>query len=674
MIIQYEYYGSFNSSQDLEDLEVPDETKTLIRRVSDVAQTYTNIVGFDNAGKMIFHSDITDNRSGSVVPYILIPGSNAYTPTLGTGAFTTGGEENEFYAQVVSSNKDTVPSLIKVYVDCRICVFNLSTTPCEEIDPKLRNSRFKHKVRSMWPNKAEEIKKSSFSHEQLPGMYFGEIDIPNGCLAFFKDETTKKYLYPDIKVKDHIQNSDYKNDPRLASMVDANSGTIPEDLLWIEKLEDGYGKKISRYTHVVRLCYDGEDKQPKEFVSAESNYARFTGYWYVQGSHWDKDKKSTYTKFKFLKETSSMPSTGGNLIFHPVFKPFAECDLLIHTEENPTFPNRYANFFLERLFNKYCDGEGKSFRKDWRANASGDYNTIENRIKDFTKTVSPYKNLIINCPSKRFEYIPDDNPSYGQVFIHISPNEFMSPLRLKVIADACKYWWNGDDWGRHLCFGLFSPSSYSSGWQIADGATAVTRPLLDNCIVKDSKKIVPDLEDMFFCLGASATEYNWINEDLSLELPIMDIAANASTTTYSQYCDNFNNIVQHLKTEVFKKITKFYVNYFNDMVKCLDTEEDKYMWNRTHDDILDDLKDKDSGKLYFHIPYRNPNDTGRNSPDSYIHIDGTGYGVDDGTDYYVHDGFVGLIRKYIFGMDETNKKKFFRTYVPPVIPDSEMTD
>ena len=91
MIIQYEYYGSFNSSQDLGDLEVPDETKTLIHRVSDVAQTYTNIVGFDNAGKMIFHSDITDNRSGSGVPYILIPGSNAYTPTLGTGAFTTDG-------------------------------------------------------------------------------------------------------------------------------------------------------------------------------------------------------------------------------------------------------------------------------------------------------------------------------------------------------------------------------------------------------------------------------------------------------------------------------------------------------------------------------------------------------------------------------------------------------
>ena len=118
------------------------------------------------------------------------------------------------------------------------------------------------------------------------------------------------------------------------------------------------------------------------------------------------------------------------------------------------------------------------------------------------------------------------------------------------------------------------------------------------------------------------------------------------------------------------------MNYFDDMVKCLDTEEDKYMWNRTYDNIFDDLKDKDSGKLYFHIPYRNPNDTGRNSPDSYIHIDGTGYGVDDGTDYYVHDGFVGLIRKYIFGMDETNNKKFFRTfnYVPPVIPDSEMTD
>ena len=114
--------------------------------------------------------------------------------------------------------------------------------------------------------------------------------------------------------------------------------------------------------------------------------------------------------------------------------------------------------------------------------------------------------------------------------------------------------------------------------------------------------------------------------------------------------------------------------YYDDMVKCLDTEEDKYMWNRTYDEILDDLKDY--GKLYFHIPYREPGDPGRDSPDSSIHIDGTGYGVDDGTDYYVHDGFIGLMRKYILGMDKANNKKFFRTfnYVPPVIPDSEMTD
>ena len=189
------------------------------------------------------------------------------------------------------------------------------------------------------------------------------------------------------------------SDQRLATMVDANSGTIPDDLSWVENLEDGFGKKISRYTHVVKLCYDGEDTPPKEFVSAESNYARFTGYWYVQGSQWDKAKQSIYTRYKFLEESSSIPSTGGNLIFHPVFKPFAECDLLIHTEDTPTFPERYANFFLERLYYKYYDREGKSFKKTWCANASGDYNTIENRIKDFTKTVSPYKNLIMECHS-----------------------------------------------------------------------------------------------------------------------------------------------------------------------------------------------------------------------------------------------------------------------------------
>lgn len=135
VMIQYEYYGSSSSSQEPEiPDELPNETRTLIRRVSDVAQTYTNIVGFDDNGKMIFHHDITDNHHGSGVPYISILGNTTYTHALGTNAFTTDGAENEFYAEVVSSSGDTVPSLIKVYVDCRICVFNLSTTPCVEFD------------------------------------------------------------------------------------------------------------------------------------------------------------------------------------------------------------------------------------------------------------------------------------------------------------------------------------------------------------------------------------------------------------------------------------------------------------------------------------------------------------------------------------------------------------
>lgn len=225
-------------------------------------------------------------------------------------------------------------------------------------------------------------------------MGFGEFDIPNGCLRINVDNQ-KKYLYPDIKVYNYIQNSGYGNDQRLESMVDANSGTIPEDLLWIENLEDGFGKKISRYTHLVRLIYDEESKTVSEIVSAESNYARFTRYWHVHGSYRDVDKSATYRKFKFLHENSCLPSSGGNLIFHPIFKPWAECDLLIYDE---TLPKRYANFFLDRLEKTYTV-KNKNYRKIWSVNISEDASDVDNRIKDFTKTVSPYKNLIMNCHS-----------------------------------------------------------------------------------------------------------------------------------------------------------------------------------------------------------------------------------------------------------------------------------
>lgn len=218
------------------------------------------------------------------------------------------------------------------------------------------------------------------------------------------------------------------------------------------------------------------------------------------------------------------------------------------------------------------------------------------------------------------------------------------------MVKVSKYWWSDTNWKEslRLCLGLFSCASYSSGFQ-----DEITRPVLGNCVVHDSSKLVPDLDNMFYMLGATATQLNYGSSDATLELPVMNIAL-GDYATYSSFSDRFNSIVNNLKTDIFGQVTKFYMNYHEDMVKCLKLKDDEAVWERTYDTILDDLKN--CGRKYFSIPYREPNDTRRNSPDAWIQLHGDWNGEYEELNQYVHDGFVGLIRRNVFGVDGPNQE------------------
>lgn len=233
-------------------------------------------------------------------------------------------------------------------------MFNLGTISYDDVSSEDAYSQFKHTVHSIYPTTANKLKDANFD-EDLFDLYYGTINIPNGCLTVNVGDQ-KKLLYPDINVHDRISEHFGNADPRVQSMVDENSGTIPDDLLWVENLKDRNDKQISRYTHVVRLLQNSGTAKASEILSAESSYARFTGYWRVHHSQYFDEEDKHRVGFRYIGENSSLPTNCGNIFAYPVFKPWAECDLLVFQENDGAFASRYAGFFRGRLDDLYSVG------------------------------------------------------------------------------------------------------------------------------------------------------------------------------------------------------------------------------------------------------------------------------------------------------------------------------
>ena len=81
------------------------------------------------------------------------------------------------------------------------------------------------------------------------------------------------------------------------------------------------------------------------------DYARYTGYWTCE------DRKEYPYNPRVLKRTDKIPTDWlGTKVFHPIFKPWAECDLLVFQEGNgEPFSLITSNIFKQKLQSFYGD-------------------------------------------------------------------------------------------------------------------------------------------------------------------------------------------------------------------------------------------------------------------------------------------------------------------------------
>lgn len=140
-------------------------------------------------------------------------------------------------------------------MNCRICLFSLATGLCRRIndDNGASFSDYEFEVNSIYPSVAEKIKQGNIDDAlNYPNC---KMKLPNGCISFKKGES-KYFLYPDIDVRDRAVEKGI-NIPN--TLVKENTGTIPDELQWLENCMDFDGIPISRYTHVAKLIHYNDD-------------------------------------------------------------------------------------------------------------------------------------------------------------------------------------------------------------------------------------------------------------------------------------------------------------------------------------------------------------------------------------------------------------------------------
>ena len=106
--------------------------------------------------------------------------------------------------------------------------------------------------------------------------------------------------------------------------------------------------------------------------------------------------------------------------------------------------------------------------------------------------MSPFKNLILNTHGARVMYqlgVPDS----GRSEVVISTDKDIGQDGIEHIFNVSKNWWEWSFSKYKQCVGVFSSSCFSSGLQ-----SNVTRPVMGNCVMRDSHKLLPNIDNVFY--------------------------------------------------------------------------------------------------------------------------------------------------------------------------------
>ena len=90
-----------------------------------------------------------------------------------------------------------------------------------------------------------------------------------------------------------------------------------------------------------------------------------------------------------IDDEMSISPYGRNVIFTPIFKPYAECDLVVDdTDSDGPFTTKYLNFFLKEIERNYDDRDDEEFvgdRKKFFIDVhTANYEQAKKKIRKFT--------------------------------------------------------------------------------------------------------------------------------------------------------------------------------------------------------------------------------------------------------------------------------------------------
>lgn len=197
-----------------------------------------------------------------------------------------------------------------------------------------------------------------------------------------------------------------ESDPEMKSdYVAKDSKTIPLEHRWIEQLKLWNNEPISRYTNIVKFVKSGDNIEIGEKMQVLCTYARYTGYWAreISGSVWDEPKV-------YWRNNKIPTDYLGTQFFSPIFKPWAECELVVYYggDGQPFSPYEVLTFGneLDARYGRLDEREEgddlpTSKRKRFHADAS---DVDEGVIFDYFSALSPFRTEMFYTHGGRREY------------------------------------------------------------------------------------------------------------------------------------------------------------------------------------------------------------------------------------------------------------------------------
>lgn len=176
---------------------------------------------------------------------------------------------------------------------------------------------------------------------------------------------------------------------------------IPIEHRWVELLPmcENEEEEISRWCNIVNFVDINDDENTIRYIDVECDFARATGYWVAK----------SYDESIIIKQIYGVlngRSHCKNQLCYPIFKPWAEVDLWIFSDDEVICPDdmKFLEGILERNYTKNDGTSPKSYRKKVFMKFQWEKSRNDALLDLYTKLISPFRNEFFLTHGARTEY------------------------------------------------------------------------------------------------------------------------------------------------------------------------------------------------------------------------------------------------------------------------------